>query len=367
MKARGRRLFAALMAVMLLTPVGALAETSFEGTVTSGSTQVVSAPFGGTVSSVSVKVGDRIQAGDVVATVETTKVYAPQSGTITGIFAQSGDNLSDVADRYGAALYITPEHKYSVTADIEKAYNSSGNKYVNIGETVYLRCTSDGDHTAVGVITAVQDTQYTVETIEGELKMGETVKVYRSEEYTAKSRIGQGEVSRTSEVAVTGEGSLIQLHVSDGDTVERGQLLFETVSDSLDGLYATGSEMLSDVSGIVASVSVQAGDVASKGMTLITVYPEEEMQVEILVDEYDLSLIAEGDKVNITFGWDEESSQSVEGTVSMISHISDEESIEAAYRAYIDFEPVEDIRLGMSAVVTTLDGETIGSDSGSES
>ena len=172
MKARGRRLFAALIAVMLLTPVGALAETSFEGTVTSGNTQVVSAPFGGTVSSVSVKVGDRIQAGDVVATVETTKVYAPQSGTITGIFAQSGDNLSDVAGRYGAALYITPEHKYSVTADIEEAYNSSGNKYVNIGETVYLRCTSDGDHTAVGVITAVQDTQYTVETIEGELKMG---------------------------------------------------------------------------------------------------------------------------------------------------------------------------------------------------
>ena len=81
MKARGRRLFAALIAVMLLTPVGALAETSFEGTVTSGNTQVVSAPFGGTVSSVSVKVGDRIQAGDVVATVETTKVYAPQSGT----------------------------------------------------------------------------------------------------------------------------------------------------------------------------------------------------------------------------------------------------------------------------------------------
>lgn len=30
MKARGRRLFAALMAVMLLTRMGALAETSFE-------------------------------------------------------------------------------------------------------------------------------------------------------------------------------------------------------------------------------------------------------------------------------------------------------------------------------------------------
>ena len=53
--------------------------------------------------------------------------------------------------------------------------------------------------------------------------------------------------------------------------------------------------------------------------------------------------------------------------MSMISHISDEKSTEAAYRAYIDFEPVEDIRLGMSAVVTTLDGETVGSESESES
>ena len=44
---------------------------------------------------------------------------------------------------------------------------------------------------------------------------------------------------------------------------------------------------------------MQAGDVASKGMTLITVYPEEEMQVEILVDEYDLSLIAEGIRLSL--------------------------------------------------------------------
>lgn len=358
MNAQGKRLLAALAAALMLLPGSALAETSFEGTVSSAGTRVVSAPFGGTVGSVSVKEGDRILAGDSVAEVETTRVYAPQSGTVTGIFAQEGDALDEVSARYGAALYIAPERKYSVTADIEKAYNSSASKYVNIGETVYLRCTSDGDHSAEGVITAVQGTSYTIETTQGELKMGETVNVYRSQEYTSRTRIGRGEVSRTSELAVTGEGSLIKLHVSDGETVERGQLLFETVQGSLDGLYATGSEMTSDINGIVASVSVQAGDSVSKGMTLISVYPEDAMQVEILVDEYDLSTIAEGDLVEVSFGYDEKSATSVQGAVRMISHISDSESSETAYRAYIDFEATEDIRLGMSAVVNILDGET---------
>lgn len=358
MNARARRLLAAMAAALMLLPGSALAEVSFEGTVSSAGTRVVSAPFGGTVGSVSVKAGDRVQAGDMVAEVETTKVYAPQSGTITGIFAQEGDALAEVSERYGAALYIAPERKYSVTADIEKAYNSSASKYVNIGETVYLSCTSDGGHSAVGVITGVQGTEYTVETTQGELKMGETVNVYRSQEHTSKSRIGRGSVSRTSELAVTGEGSLIKLHVSDGETVERGQLLFETVQGSLDGLYATGSEMTSDINGIVASVSVQEGEAINKGATLISVYPEDAMQVEILVDEYDLSAVAEGDSVEILFGYDAQTARSVQGVVRMISSISASESSETAYRAYIDFEATEDIRLGMSAVVNILDGET---------
>ena len=248
-----------LAALYCAVPSIALADTSFDGSVVCAQEVGVTAPFGGVIGSMSLRAGDRIEAGDVVATIETTKVYAPDDGTVTGLFAQPGDNVETVSARYGAALYIAPENKYSISADIEKAYNASENKYVNIGERVYLSCTSDGAHTATGVVVAAEGTTYTVETISGELMMEETVNIYRSSSLTSSSRIGRGTVSRVAELAVTGTGSIVAMHVSDGDSVERGQLLFETVSGDLDGLYATGNEIVSEVSGVVASVNASAG------------------------------------------------------------------------------------------------------------
>ena len=169
-----KKLLTLLLTLLLcLAPSVALADTSFDGSVVSTGASAITAPFGGVVASLSVQAGDRVEVGDVVATIETTKVYASTSGTVTGLFIQTGDNVENVSTRYGAALYIAPENKYSISADIEKAYNDSANKYVNIGETVYISCTSDGAHTAVGEIVAAEGTTYTVETTSGELMMEE--------------------------------------------------------------------------------------------------------------------------------------------------------------------------------------------------
>ena len=43
------------------------------------------------------------------------------------------------------------------------------------------------------------------------------------------------------------------MHVKDGDTVERGQLLFETVEGTLDGLGVYGATVQSDVAGVIAT------------------------------------------------------------------------------------------------------------------
>ncbi|MBQ8537957.1 MAG: HlyD family efflux transporter periplasmic adaptor subunit, partial [Clostridia bacterium] len=262
-------------------------------------------------------------------------------------------SVETVAGRYGTVLYIAPENKYSITADIEKAYNSSETRYVNIGEEVFLSCTTDGSHTATGVITGVNGTSYTVETTSGELVMGETVNVYRSDKVVTKQRVGRGTVSRTAEISVSGSGSILYMHVKDGDTVERGQLLFETVTGSLDGLYATSNKIVSEVSGIIASVDVKAGANVQKGATLLTVYPQETLQIEIDITEYDLSSIKEGDSVSISFNWDETAQTVYEGTVSMISHVSSSQETEASYKGYVDFVPGENVRLGMTVVVYT--------------
>ena len=345
----------AFVMTMLLLSTCALAETTFDGKVVAGDAVSVTAPFGGTVSNFRLRAGSRISVGDAVATINTTKVYAPADGTIAGVFAQTGDAVDDVKSRWGAVMYIMPTRKYTITADIEKAYNSSETKYVNIGETVYIACTAASDHTAVGVVTAASGNTYTVETTSGTLMMEETVNIYRTADYAAKSRIGRGTVGRTQEISVDGSGSILKLHVKDGDVVERGQLLFETVTGTLDGLYATSNEILSDVSGVIATVSTSAGANVSKGDTLLTVYTMDTLQIEISVNEYDLAAIAEGDEVEITFNYDPDQPTQVKGTVSMISHLSSNSDNEASYLAYVDFVPDDNVRIGMTAVITTID------------
>ena len=342
--------------ILMLVPALALAETTFDGKVVAGESVSVTAPFGGTVSSFRLRAGSLIELGDKIAAIETTKVYASADGTIAGVFAQPGDAIENITARYGAVMYIVPDRKYSIAADIEKAYNSSETKYINIGETVYITCASDGAHTAEGVVTAASGTTYTVETTSGELLMEESVNIYRDASRSTKTRVGKGTVGRTAEIAVSGSGSLLKLHVQDGQRVSRGDLLFETVTGQVDGLYATSNEIMSDVSGVVASVNTSAGATVNKGDTLLTVYTMDSAQIEITVDEYDLTTISEGDKVRISFNYDEAREQQTTGVVEMISHLStSEDTSEASYLSYINFVPNEDVRIGMTAVVSTID------------
>ena len=214
--------FLAQALFLTMLPLIALAETTFDGTVVAGDAVSVTAPFGGTVSSFSLRAGGLISVGDTVAAIGTTKVYAPGDGTVAGVFAQAGDAVESVNSRWGAVMYIMPTNKYTITADIDKAYNSSETKYVNIGETVYISCTADGSHTATGIVTAASGNTYTVETTAGALVMEETVYLYRSPDYASTSRIGRGTVGRTAEITVSGSGSTLRMHVKDGDKVSRG-------------------------------------------------------------------------------------------------------------------------------------------------
>ena len=186
--------------------------------------------------------------------------------------------------------------------------------------------------------------------------------IYRDSERDSSSRIGRGTVSRTSEVAVGATGSVVALHVADGDTVKRGQLLLETVSGDLDGLYATGNRITSTVSGVVSSVNASAGATLNKGDTVLSVYPDGSLEIEIDVEEYDLGSISVGDDVRIRFNWDEDGVHDTQGSVRLISYLPEtsssgaEGTSDAIYNAYVTFTPDESIRLGMTVVVTRPGG-----------
>jgi len=366
------RFMACVLSALLVLALGAqaLAEISFDGKVVSKDTVAIMAPFGGIIDRIPVRAGDTLHVGDSVAALQTTKVYALMDGVVGGIFAKPGDDSEGIIARYGGVMYLEPLNQFVVTATTEKAYNSGSARFIHIGEEVYLSCTKDGSHRGVAVVTKVSDldengnTPYNLEVISGSFYMGETVGIYRRQNYQSSSRIGRGTVRQNAAMAVTGsgKGSVLKIHVSEGDRVERGELLFETVEGTLDGLYAMDNTIVSGVDGIVASVDAAQGTHVDKGGKLITVYPRDAMQIEMLVSELDLPEIHEGDKVSIEFEWDVDARQTTEGVISGISHIgakTDEKdtSQDAKYSVYVDFEPGANVSMDMSVIVHLMDVE----------
>jgi len=337
--------WAALAAsLMMLCPVTSLAQTAFEGRVAAGETRTVTAPFGGTLAQMALREGQNVAAGQQIAQVDTVKVYAPMDGTVRGIALELGDSAEQTV------CYLAPVNKFTIKATVDNAYDTAENKFVVVGETVYIACTADGSHLAEGVITAVNGSSYTVETTKGELYMEEKVYIYRESSRKKASRIGSGSVGRTQEVALKGTGSLVSLHVEEGETVERGQLLFETVEGKLDGLQAQGSAITTPVSGTVASIQVAAGQKVSKGDTVLTLYPQGSYVVEFDVPESALMNISEGQQVQVYFEQQDEP-LALSGKVLSVDYVAQENKQEAVYTAIASLEENENIRLGMTATV----------------
>ena len=351
------KLWAAGLLAALLLPWGALAQETFDGTVVAGETVALTAPFGGTVEELNIREGQLLTTGEAVATLSTTKVWATQDGTVHGVFAQEGDSAE------GTVLYLTPVSRYTISCTLSKANESVDTLYVRLGEKVYIQCVKDGSHRAEGIITGVNGSSYTVTTTAGEMYLQESAYIYRSADYDTDSRLGTGVVERSQEVAVSGTGSILKMYVSDGDTVERGQLLFETVSGSLAEMTSTGSSTVTAQSaGVVTQVLASLGQQVQQGATLATLAPREGYQIAFSIPEDLLSQVSVGDTVQIYFNWNEDKSQPATGQVTAISYVSDAQtqesaSSEAMYTGYADFTAGADVRLGMTVTVVPLDGQ----------
>lgn len=344
------------MLLMAMMPAALADSTSFSGTVVAQTATYVSAPIGGKVQSVSVSEGQRVNVGDTLASLETTKVYAEQAGTVTGVFGVEGDSVSALDSQYGGVLYMEPAVTFTVSASTAKAYNDDANKMIHVGEKVYMTSYSDTKRTGEGIVTSVSGFSYTVEVTSGELELSESVVIYRKPSYESASRLGRGTTARTDPFAVTGTGSIVNVHVKAGQTVQKGDLLFETLDGTFDGMVMSGSNVASTVSGIVKSVNVASGDTIAKGATIVTVYQDSDMRIEAQVPEGDLDVVQEGDTVDIEFNWND--TIRIRGTVERISAIGVESTTESGtvyYNATVSFVGDAQTRYGMNVTVSTLD------------
>ena len=344
-----------ILTLALLMALSACAETVYlDGCVVSTLSTTDSFVYGGTVSGVFASEGDRVNAGDLIYTVETTKVYASEAGTVR-LFGEVGDDCTQIAERYGAVVYVEPALQYTLSASTSQAYDLEANRVIHPGESVYLRSNTTSSRTGTGLVTAVSGTSYTVEITGGSFSTGESVNVFRGETYAAATRIGRGSVNHSDPVAYTSEGILVSFAVEDGATVEKGDLLYETLSGSFSKDASISTRVTAGESGVVTGLSVSKGDSVASGDAAFSFYPDSALRIEASVTESDLYLICEGQSVNIELPYYAEGDTVLTGRIEKISRVGteDEESGQAVFTVYIIPDDISCLYYGMTAIVAT--------------
>ena len=283
-----KRWIGLLLALLgLATP--SLAEV-WAGTTAALETVPVLAEEAGTVAAVDAEVGQRVEAGDPLIELRPEKVFASQDGTVSLVGAGTGEAVD------GTVLEIAPVERYTVHCTVDKAYQSAASTLVHSGETLYVKCTADGTHRAVGIVAQIDGGEYRVLTLGGELYVGETVWLYRDSDFTASGRVGIGTVVASDTEACEAQGTLTRLCVEAGDAVERGQLLFEIGGGSIPATKA----------GILSDMACQPGETVAKGQVVAEIVPEGAVGTTILVDESEVSRISVGDSASLVLAGQED-------------------------------------------------------------
>ena len=338
-----------LCALLLAAAPAAMAQSAeLDGTIEAAYTVSITAPYSGTVGDFTVKAGDALEAGDALFAISTQKIYAGQSGTVVGLFAEAGDRAETVQARYGALCYLEDDVQYKINATSAGADSDIEDKVVHAGETVYLKSTQNSNREGAGRVTAVSETGYTVEITDmGKINLNESVKIYRDSDHDADSCIGSGKTSAVAATAVNAAGSVLRVCVSDGQKVKRGDLLFEVVPDELEGLEGGSSTVTMPEGGVLLSVNAQSGAQTAQDAVLATYCPADGMKLICLADEDDLAGLKTGARVSVTLeAYPEET---LDGEIEKIAAAANEDD---EFEVTIALKGAESLRIGMSATVT---------------
>lgn len=346
MKKKISAALAAALAATLALGTACAEGVKIDGKIEAAQTRTLLAPYGGVVGNTSVRAGDALAAGDALFALSTQPVYADFDGTITGVFAQPGDSAASVQQRYGALAYIERDTLYTADCTTTGADSDNENKIVHVGERVYVRSSANSDRIGEARVTGVSGKSYTLEIVEEEdMRLGENVKVYRKENYASSSCIGTGKVSRVDPQAVTAEGHVLAVHVADGQSVRRGDLLFEIVPDALDGMAGGDGSVAMPEDGVLLTMIAQSGERVAKDAPLATYCPAGAARLVCAVDEEDLAGLAVGDVMRVTL--DAYRDAPIRGTVEKIASASADG--QATFDVTIALEANANARIGMSA------------------
>ncbi|MCQ2437369.1 MAG: HlyD family efflux transporter periplasmic adaptor subunit [Clostridia bacterium] len=300
-----KKLIGLLLCAALLC--AAASAESYIGTIVAAETVTVEAQATGTLLSFDLNVGDEVTADTVVGTISETKVFSSADGRVVSLEGEAGEDVS------GTVAEIQPENLYHIYCTVDGAYESPETEWVRNGETLYVKCTNDGTHRAVGIVSGISGETYELWVTGGELYIGEVVKLYRDAEFSKKLCVGKGTVLASDVLASVGNGQLTNVAVTEGELVERGELLFTTV-------IGDDTSVRCDVDGIVTAVYDGAGDYVLNGTIVAEVAPTDALLVEVMVPETAVADLKAGDSVEVLpYSEDNVSHQGVIRTIGSVA------------------------------------------------
>ncbi len=274
-----KRIGTALLCLAVLLPAAGACADSWNGTAAALETVEVTSPAGGTLESLNLESGTAVTEGAGAGSVRMDKVFAPFDGTVAAVHAEEGEKTN------GTVLEISPTSLYTLTCTVKNTVQTPENALIHIGETLYVRCTADGSHRAVAVVTAISGSDYTAETTAGELYVGETVYLYRDEACTPALRVGKGTVTSHDPLTVSADGVIRNLRVQQGDKVKRGQWIFSVSSSEENRITVPAS-------GTVTEVKAAVGDSVAEDQALAEIAVSCVLKISVSAD--DAGLFAAG-------------------------------------------------------------------------
>lgn len=265
----------------------------------------VKSKVNGTVVDVLVELGDKVNAGQQVATVRDDSTMSLE----LDFPADEAENFY-VGESAVVTLYGSFETLNGNVAEISGATNvGTGNTIV---KKVKINVTNPGAISDSQIATA--EVGSSASTSSGTFTYKENRAVY-AEVSGDVSRIVADEGTRVSNgsTIITLESSSVRNSVSAAaDSVKDAQLSLESQYDNLDDFT-----IKSPIDGTIISKDQKAGDTIDSNTKLCTIYDLSYLKITMNVDELDISKVSVGQKVQITA--DAVSGQTFEGKVTSVN------------------------------------------------
>ena len=322
---------------------------SAKGAVIRPNPITLTAPVGGQVQDFAWVSGDTADVDDIALTLRPNEVRAAADGVITGLRAHVGDKAEDVQAQYGALCYIERQDIWHIDASTTNAYDDPENRDVRIGQTVRMQQgTGDDKIKGEGIVISMDGKEFVVEMPQDDFELEKSIKLYlaSSKDNANRDQVGSGKIMRAPALPAIGEGIIADVLVKEGDTVSKGQPLF--VLDDPHARHAEGDKETGAVPfgthAIINEVLVNPGQFVVQGQALMTLYPIDNLEASLEVDELDIARVRVGDAIRIKVdAFDQDRSATVTAIRPLGMTVLDTTKFDVRIR----FEHAGDLMIGM--------------------